>query len=62
MLLSEILEHIKKKGLAYSVSNFVDTEITRISVPSESDGNSILFFSGTLPDDFNSDYAFVQAI
>lgn len=56
MLLSEILEHIKKKGIAYSVTNFVDTEITRISVSSESDSSSILFFNRGLPDDFNFEY------
>jgi len=56
MLLSEILEYIKQKGISYSINKFVDTEITRISVPSESDSNSILFFSRNLPDDFNFSY------
>jgi len=56
MLLSEILEHIKNKGISYSVINFVDTEITHISVPSESDSNTILFFNRGLPDDFDFDY------
>ena len=56
MLLSKILRHVKKKGIAYAVTNFVDTEITRISVPSESDGNSILFFNRALPDDFAFNY------
>lgn len=56
MLLSEILDYIKQKGISYSANKLVDTEITRISVPSESDSSAILFFSRGLPHDFNFSY------
>jgi len=56
MLLSQILDYIKQKGIPYSVKNFTDTDITGISVPAESNPDSLLFFIRDLPDDFNFDY------
>lgn len=56
MLLSEILRHIEKHGIPYSVRNFKDIEITRVSVPQQSDSHSISFFNRGLPDDFNFCY------
>ena len=56
MLLSQILNYIKQKGIPYSVKKFTDTDITGISVPSESDSGSLLFFIRDLPHDFNFSY------
>ena len=56
MLLSQILDYIKQKGIPYSIKTFTDTDITGISVPAESDSESLLFFIRDLPDDFNFSY------
>lgn len=56
MLLSEILAHLNEKGLSYSISNFVDMDITHIAPPSKSYGDSILFFYKQIPNEFNFDY------
>lgn len=56
MLLSEILQHISENGVGYTAVNFIDTEITQLSVPSGSDDNSILFFSKVPPDTFTFNY------
>jgi len=56
MLLSEILDYIKKKGISYSINEFVDTEITHLAVPADSDSHSILFFRSELPSDLDFSY------
>ena len=56
MLLSQILDYFKQKGIPYSVKNFTDTDITHLSVPAESDSDSLLFFIRDLPDEFNFCY------
>ncbi len=49
MLLTQILNHLEKRGIPYYVATLIDTEIMRISVPAESDSNSILFFNRDAP-------------
>ena len=56
MLLSQILDYIKQKGIPYSVERFTDTDITGISVPAESTPTSLLFFIRGIPNDFNFSY------
>ncbi len=56
MLLSELLEYIKRNGIYYSTKNLVDTEINNISVPATSNVNSLLFFIRGLPADFSFGY------
>jgi len=49
MLLTQILNYLGKRGIPYSVATLIDTEITRISIPPESDSASILFFNRDAP-------------
>jgi UDP-3-O-[3-hydroxymyristoyl] glucosamine N-acyltransferase len=56
MLLSKILAHLKKSEISYSISNFADVKITRITEPFQGTHDSLLFFYKGLPKEFNFDY------
>ncbi len=62
MLLSEILNYIRQKGIQYSAHNVVDTEINRIATVSSGDEKSLLFFRKDMPStmDFKYGVCFVR--